>query len=346
MPTGGLSSLGAAPKLVAPPKLNERMPTAGQAQGIAAQFLDEDKYAQQLKDLTNEEAASVAERRTKLEKSLKDMPERYKDYEGRLKAQEKEAEGDKEKLTGMSFLEAGLAVLSGESPHAFVNLGRAKEGVKTYNEGIKDIKRSARERDKAFGDIENARQAQAEGKIDTMNRFEDSAAKSMSDSRRFAVTGLQSLGVKGAELASNAWNTATTNAYANIRTNLEQTGATDRTNAQIAGQRDVALIGERGANTRAEYNAKMQAYIHSLPGSQQKLFADLGEGDVLKGLKRYTAAMGEQKQEGDLMTKYMGMKPMEKLMFKKENPGLAAQLDAMIQSKMPLTPVSVESARP
>ena len=198
--------------------LNTNMPTARQAQGIAAQFLDEDKYAQQLKDLTNEEAASIAERRIKLEKSLKDMPERYKDYEGRLKAQEKEDAGDKEKLTGMSFLEAGLAVLSGESPNAFVNLGRAKEGVKTYNEGIKDIKRSVRERDKAFADIENARQAQAEGKIDKMQAFEDNAAKSLSDSKRFAVSGMQNLGLKGAELAKNTYDVLTNNAFANQRT--------------------------------------------------------------------------------------------------------------------------------
>jgi hypothetical protein len=233
--------------------LNTKMPTAGQARGIAAQFLDEDKYEQQLKDLTNEEAAAIAERRNKLEKSLKDMPERYKDYEGRLKAQEKEDAGDKEKLTGMSFLEAGLAVLSGESPHAFVNLGRAKEGVKTYNEGIKDIKRSVRERDKAFGDIENARQAQAEGKIDTMNRFEDSAAKSMSDSKRFAVSGMQNLGLKGAELAKNTYDVLTNNAFANQRTVAGAAQALQTTalggdyslegvRTQVAGAKDVANI--------------------------------------------------------------------------------------------------------
>jgi hypothetical protein len=233
--------------------LDRRPPTANQARGIAAQFLDEDKYEQQLKDLTNEEAAAIAERRNKLEKSLKDMPERYKDYEGRLKAQEKEDAGDKEKLTGMSFLEAGLAVLSGESPHAFVNLGRAKEGVKTYNEGIKDIKRSVRERDKAFGDIENARQAQAEGKIDTMNRFEDSAAKSMSDSKRFAVSGMQNLGFKGAELAKNTYDVLTNNAFANQRTVAGAAQALQTTalggdyslegvRTQVAGAKDVANI--------------------------------------------------------------------------------------------------------
>jgi len=224
--------------------LNTKMPTAFQAQGVAAQFLDEDKYAQQLEDFKKEEAAAIDERRTKLEKSLKDMPERYKDYEARLKAQEKEDAGDKEKLTGMSFLEAGLAVLSGESPHAFVNLGRAKEGVKTYNEGIKDIKRSARERDKAFGDIENARQAQAEGKIDAMNRFEDNAAKSLSDSKRFAMSGLQSLGMKGAEMSANAWNSMTNNAYANQRAIAD--AASKMQTTDVAGQYSLA-----GAQTHA-----------------------------------------------------------------------------------------------
>lgn len=251
--------------------LDRRLPTAGQAQGIAAQFLDEDKYAQQLKDFTNEEAAAIAERRGKLEKSLKEMPERYKDYEGRLKAQEKEAEGDKEKLTGMSFLEAGLAVLSGESPNAFVNLGRAKEGVKTYNEGIKDIKRSARERDKAFGDIENARQAQAEGKIDAMNRFEDNAAKSMSDSKRFAVSGLQSLGMTSAKMSADAWNSMTNNAYANQRTVAGAAQALQTTalggdyslegvRTQVAGAKDVANI--KAATDREYSNAFRQGQLN------------------------------------------------------------------------------------
>ena len=258
------------------------MPTANKARGIAAQFLDEDKYEQQLKDLTNEEAAAIAERRGRLEKSLKDMPERYKDYEGRLKAQEKEDAGDKEKLTGMSFLEAGLAVLSGESPNAFVNLGRAKEGVKTYNEGIKDIKRSVRERDKAFGDIENARQAQAEGKIDAMNRFEDNAAKSLSDSKRFAVSGMQNLGLKGAELAKNTYDVLTNNAFANQRTvagaaqalqtaDLSGQYGLAAAQTQVEGAKAVANI--RAATDRETTNALRQGQLNvtTLNAIEEKL---------------------------------------------------------------------------
>ena len=262
--------------------LNTKLPTASQAQGVAAQFLDEEKYAQQLKDFEKEEAAAIDARRAKLEKSLGEMPERYKDYEKRLKAQEKEDAGDKDKLTGMSFLEAGLAVLSGESPNAFVNLGRAKEGVKTYNEGIKDIKRSARERDKAFGDIENARQAQAEGKIDAMNRFEDSAAKSMSDSKRFAMSGLQSLGMTSAKMSADAWNSMTNNAYANQRTVAGAAQALQTTalggdyslegvRTQVAGAKDVANI--RAATDRETTNALRQGQLNvtTLNAIEEKL---------------------------------------------------------------------------
>jgi hypothetical protein len=150
-------------------------------------------------------------------------------------------------------------------------LGRAKEGVKTYNEGIKDIKRSARERDKAFGDIENARQAQAEGKIDTMNRFEDSAAKSLSDSKRFAMSGLQSLGMESAKMSANAWNTMISNAYADRRTvagaaqALQTTDLSGQyglagTQAQVAGAIAVANIK---ATTDREYtNAIRQGQLN------------------------------------------------------------------------------------
>jgi hypothetical protein len=83
-----------------------------------------------------------------------------------------------------------------------------------------------------------------------------------------------------------------------------------------------------------------------LPSGQQKLFADLGNGNVEAGMKKYFAISGDQRQDTALLTKYMGMNYGEKLMFKKENPALAAQFDALLQSKLPLTPVTVESARP
>ena len=348
MPTmpamGGLPSLGAAPKLVAPPQLDETRKTADDAKAAASKFFDANEAKTALQTYEDKEAADIAALRTKTERGLAALPKRYEDYEKRLKAQEKEDAGDKEKLTGMSFLEAGLAVLSGESPHAFVNLGRAKEGVKTYNEGIKDIKKSARERDKAFADIENARQAQEEGKLDKMQAFEQSAATRMSAARGNGINGLMKVAEISGTTAAGLYNNAENNYFANKRVNTEQAGLTDRTNATLAAQLQNALIGERGANTRAEYNAKMQAYINALPSGQLKLFETLGKGDVEAGMKKFFAAGGEQKQETKLLSDYMGMKPMERMMFKRDNPGLAAQFDAMIQNKLPLIPTDKPGA--
>jgi len=326
--------------------LDETRKTADDAKAAANTFFNANEAKTALQTYQDQEAADIAALRTRTEQGLAALPKRYEDYEKRLKAQEKEDAGDKEKLTGMSFLEAGLAVLSGESPHAFVNLGRAKEGVKTYNEGIKDIKKSARERDKAFADVENARQAQEEGKFDKMQAFEQSAATRMSSARGRGIDGIMKIAEVSGTTAAGLYNNAENNYFANKRVNTQEAGQTDRTNATIAGQRDVALIGERGANARALYSGKVQEYIHSLPGSQQKLFADLGGGNVEAGMKKYFAISGEQKQEGDLLTKYMGMKPMEKLIFKRDYPVQAAQFDALLQSKLPLTPVNVDSARP
>ena len=350
MPTmpamGGLPSLGAAPKLVAPPQLDETRQTADDAKAAANKFFNANEAKTALQTYQDQEAADIAALRTKTERGLAALPKRYEDYEKRLKAQEKEDAGDKEKLTGMSFLEAGLAVLSGESPHAFVNLGRAKEGVKTYNEGIKDIKKSARERDKAFADIENARQAQEEGKLDKMQAFEQSAATRMSAARSNGINGLMKVAEVSGTTAAGLYNNAENNYFANKRVNVQETGHTDRTNATIAANLQNALLGERGANARAAYSAQVQQYIHSLPSGQQKLFADLGKGDVEAGMKKYFAISGDQRQDTALLQKYMGMNYGEKLMFKKENPALAAQFDALLQSKLPLTPVNVESARP
>jgi len=328
-PAGGLPSLGAAPKL------DETRQTADDAKATANKFFDANEAKTALQTYEDKEAADIAALRTKTERGLAALPKRYEDYEKRLKAQEKEDAGDKDKLTGMSFLEAGLAVLSGESPNAFVNLGRAKEGVKTYNEGIKDIKKSARERDKAFADIENARQAQEEGKLDKMQAFEQSAATRMSAARGNGINGLMKVAEISGTTAAGLYNNAENNYFANKRVNIEQAGHTDRTNATIAGQLQSALIGERGANARAVYGAEAQKFIASLSSGQQKLFADLGGGDVAKGLKAYANIMGpDAKGEWSILKEYTGPKGEMALMLMEQKGPEGQRMAQQIRSKL------------
>ena len=117
--------------------------------------------------------------------------------------------------------------------------------------------------------------------------------------------------------------------------NTEQAGLTDRTNATLAAQLQNALIGERGANARAVYGAEAQKFIASLPSGQQKLFADLGGGDVAKGLKAYANIMGpDAKGEWSILKEYTGPKGEMALMLMEQKGPEGQRMAQQIRSKL------------
>lgn len=94
------------------------------------------------------------------------------------------SKGDRTEAANMRLLEAGLAILGGESPHAFVNIGKGASGaVKGFAEDIKELKKIERDRNKAIRELEMAdnqlaqglgksaadRKAKAEKRIDDYN---------------------------------------------------------------------------------------------------------------------------------------------------------------------------------
>jgi hypothetical protein len=94
------------------------------------------------------------------------------------------SKGDRTEAANMRLLEAGLAILGGESPHAFVNIGKGASGaVKGFAEDIKELKKIERDRNKAIRDLQMAdnqlaqglgksaaeRKAKAEKRIDDYN---------------------------------------------------------------------------------------------------------------------------------------------------------------------------------
>jgi hypothetical protein len=55
----------------------------------------------------------------------------------------------KKEATNLRLLEAGLGILGGESPYAFVNIGKgATPALKGFAKDIKDIQKTRRELDK------------------------------------------------------------------------------------------------------------------------------------------------------------------------------------------------------
>jgi len=92
---------------------------------------------------------------------------------------------DKREAGSIRLIEAGLGILGGESPHAFVNIGKgASPALKGLAEDLKDIKKLDRERDKEIRNLQVAQNqlragvgkdaaaiiSQAEQRLDTFNR--------------------------------------------------------------------------------------------------------------------------------------------------------------------------------
>lgn len=88
----------------------------------------------------------------------------YKDQMKELAKEKEQSKEDRKEAVNFRLLEAGLGILGGESPYAFVNIGKgATPALKGLQEDIKDLKKIERERDKAIRDLKVAENQVAAG---------------------------------------------------------------------------------------------------------------------------------------------------------------------------------------
>jgi hypothetical protein len=81
-----------------------------------------------------------ADRLAAIKRDQEEMPEIGAEREKRLKAQEKALEGAEGKNFNMALIEAGLAIMAGNSANAFENIGKgAMVGTKAYTTGMERI---------------------------------------------------------------------------------------------------------------------------------------------------------------------------------------------------------------
>jgi hypothetical protein len=92
----------------------------------------------------------------------------FEGLEASLKKEEAEAKTEKDQAGYMAVFEAGLAMLSGTSPFALANIGAGgKQGLASYKDAMKDMRKAEKERQKQFAYIEQARRAEKIGDRDT-----------------------------------------------------------------------------------------------------------------------------------------------------------------------------------
>jgi hypothetical protein len=254
----------ATPQVAMPQMPATKAPSIEDAKKLSGQFIDQTGIMKAVDEYTKMNEAGIAALEKAREEG-KPAGKAYEEYERIVKNRADELASDKETAKGEALLTAGLAVLGGSSPFALQNLSLATKGVEQYRDAMKDIKKAARENEKALADIEQSRRAEGREDWKEAQKFKESAFDRRLKGKEMGVKAIMDLGVKDGEIASRAYDTA-----------VQQAGALERT-----------MIQERGATARA--NAALAA-----PGQQERLFGTLGGGDVAKGLGVYAKAMGPE----------------------------------------------------
>ena len=207
-------------------------PSVQGAKDLAGQFYDTEAQKAAIDKYLAEQKADVVAARARREEG-KPTGKAYSKYEEMLQGEEGRAGKERDEATGVAIFKAGLAMMGGTSPRAFENISKgALTGLDEYTSAMKDMKKAAKERQKAFADIENARRAEAREDWKAAQAFEDKAEARMDKAREIGVKGIMDVTGKSADIAASIY-----------KTGVEQQGMNTRTKMQVDAMRD------RGGNT-------------------------------------------------------------------------------------------------
>jgi hypothetical protein len=239
--------------------------TPEEAAAASKQFGDESALTSRIDKLRSDALKTNQDLQSAYEKGLAALPKPGAEAEARLKQREAQDAIGQADAKALAIFKAGLGMMAGTSPHAFENIGKgALAGVEEYAASVKEFRKLAIERDKAYADIENARSAAARDDFKTSMSLQERAADRLAKVDEKGIDVTATLFKTNKETAANIWRDSNDQAQANARTQTTEAGATNR-----------ALIQERGANART---------AASLP---QTLYAQLGaakeDSPLLKG---------------------------------------------------------------
>ena len=260
---------------VAAPAPQSKLPTGGtsvkQAQDLGSKFYDlkgiegklEQAQMQERTDIANERDA----RAEKLAAFNKEQGPAMAGYEKLLKGEEMQDATDKEKAGLMSLMKGFLAMAAGESPNAATNIAKgAMVGLGDYGDALKEFKKSAKDRNKAMAEIENARRAEAKGDLKDAQIYEDKANDYMRASKQSGIKAIIDATGKSSEISAGLYKSAAEIASANARTNAQVNAPSgiERIVDRMARDPKFAESYKNYASIGPEakgYEAELQAYL-------------------------------------------------------------------------------------
>jgi hypothetical protein len=300
-----------------------------------------DPFGGQTEELTKTAVAAKQNYKTDLEKQFKEQGLAFEGTLKKLTEKEGRINTMEERNTGMALLEAGLSMMSGESPHALVNIGKgAQVGTKKYAEGMAQIEAARDKLDDAKMKIEEFRRNEA-----NMNARESRAAQKDIDDTLHQGAVLKLAGMRDAFNMNKQQAIASVTTYAQIQQfNVGEKNKAAAQNQQTAANIDTAYaqmanqagIAERARSTQLGLAGLEAKYRQENPAAGSlNFYKQLGGGDAVKGLAAYSSAMGpEGKGTEAILLDWQKKSPIEKQMARKADPVGSALLDRQLQERV------------
>jgi hypothetical protein len=255
-PTGGIADLAAAQTRVAQPTSFEAV--TNQAKELAKKYKTDSGTT---KDFT----AFSKEYVDTLKNAGYDF-DLVKNNISKLAEEKETLKGERKEATNLRLLEAGLGILGGESPYAFVNIGKgATPALQGLAKDIKDIKKTRRELDKETMQLNLLQNQMAEGKVKyaqgRLDKQEDRAAKAAEKNAEieFRIADRMSSNSIQKYVADRQTETSRINLQA---TQAERATTREATLAENAEKREAAI--RKAAIEQAAEDVKL------LPAEQQQ----------------------------------------------------------------------------
>ena len=256
------------------PSLNVTPMTAAEAMAAGNQFGTGADLTASVDRLRADALKTNQDLSSAYKEGLAALPKPGAEAEERLKAREAQDAIAQADAKGLAIFKAGLGMLAGTSPHAFENIGKgALVGLEDYAASIKEFRKLGMERDKAYADIEAARNAAARDDFKTSMSLQEKAADRLAKVDEKGIDVTATLFKTNKETASTIYRDSFDQAQQNARTMATEAGATGRTIMQEQGHNARTLMQERGANARTQ--AQLAA-----PPAEARMAMMLGSGNT------------------------------------------------------------------
>ena len=265
---------------------------------------------QALVDESNKNAAAEL---TGFKERMAKQGDPYAKQEERANKQEASIAESAERNPYLSLMEAGFAMMSGDSPYAMVNIGKgALAGTKTYREGLALLEKAKEKLNETRDRIDGLRLIRSD-----LNDKEERDIQR--ETRRTAL--------EGKTIMFNALEKLTGESKAQIENNVKMFIESAEKGKDRSLQAGIAQLQERGAAGRNAASLAMQEKIAGMPGDTQKYITALGKGDIEAGYKIYNE---KTQLEDKLFMDWSkrAMDPLEGAAFKNMYPTPKSYVDA------------------